>query len=143
MDNQNRIELEILVEESEDEHSRCRNTRERDIRPNSLDVLLGRGKSNVNHPGNKQYKCMIAVNLYPGLPSNYALQSRRLLTLSTYCIDSYLKRYLDAPIFITRSITLEILHITQQIGRFLVKKGKVWSVVPDGVARQMIAHSIQ
>lgn len=45
--------------------------------------------------------------------------------------------------YIKKSTTIDILQYIQQTGRFLVKKGKVWNVVPDGVARQKIAHSIQ
>lgn len=45
--------------------------------------------------------------------------------------------------FVKKSITVEIMHTIQKNGRFLVKRSNCWHVVPDGVARQKIAHSIQ
>jgi hypothetical protein len=145
-----RMDHEIVEEEAVDGqlHSKKtieREVRPRDVRPQAFDVLLGRGKSNVNHPGNKQYKGKKSTN--PSLciafiPCSYCNVDVPLCA-PLDCINSYTKRYLDSPMFIKKSFTMEILHIIQQTGRFLVKKGKVWSVVPDGVARQKIAHSIQ
>jgi hypothetical protein len=117
--------------------------------PQPFDVLLGRGKSNRNHPGNKRYQGTKIVGFddcdssheTPNGPSHILFT--RSCNHSIEFIHSNRQRYFRANLHDKRAITMEILSAVQSKGRFLVKEENEWKAVSDETARQKIAHSIQ
>jgi hypothetical protein len=89
------------------------------IVPTDFDVLLGRGKSNKNWPGNKQFQIMI--------------NSNRELYFSG--LTQYEKK----------TMTSEIVQSVMKKGRFLKldKKTRQWMPISAETARTKVAHALQ
>lgn len=87
------------------------------LQPSAYDVLLGRGKSNKNHPGNKRFQD---------------------------CIQANRERYFNALTNVAkRDITMEILQFIRQKGRFLRRGAHGWVDVPTPDIQQKVAHALQ
>lgn len=88
------------------------------IEPTEYDVLLGRGKSSQNHPGNIHFRQLV--------------QSKR---------DEYEKAKIMGKTLIAERI---ILSIHDMQGRFLKQKGgDLWEEVDNETARDKVAHAFR
>lgn len=111
-----------------------------DCAPN--DVICGRGKSSLQHPGNKVYQCKwIAFST-----------STNLTTCSCCSASGIINRYaefyqdVELPVAEKRRMQGEIMNqIESNGGRFLKpdRDGYGWSILPFEVKRQKVAHALQ
>lgn len=123
------------------------------VSPRPLDVLLGRGKSNLNHPGNKYFQgtnhCIACLSyLFPFLPIGFSFlffcSFAEIISLNRdryFCNATTMEE--------KRSIVCNIVAFMQQTGRSFLKEKKhadhtsFWVKLSEDATRHKVAHALQ
>jgi hypothetical protein len=115
--------------------------------PSQYDVLLGRGKSNKNHPGNVWFQGMFTICSHCKVRDEFQQICNFLLLIECPLVD-YIQanrdRYFNAPTNVQkRQITMEILETIRKKGRFLRRGAQGWVDVSTVDVQQKVAHALQ
>lgn len=108
-----------------------------------LDVISGRGKSSLNHPGNQNLQCKWSISCsHP--------QSSQIMSTSSFpgLVNEFAEKEYQYNITSTekRQIQLKIIQrIEKSGGRFLKPSCKYrgWELIPWDEKRQKVAHALQ
>jgi hypothetical protein len=116
------------------------------IAPDGLDVLLGRGKGNQQHAGNKRLQGKLCLRAKTLLSMKCALEFSPVRSLFIEIVDLHKDSYFSATsrhgkVHIARLI----VNTVKEHGRFLKfdKSLQGWVEVSEVVARQKVCQSLQ
>jgi hypothetical protein len=93
-----------------------------DFEPSGVDVIGGRGKPTLEHPGNKLFRAIVAVNMKAYQNARYRAEKRQIVDT----IINRVRKYSSSGGFVKRDS----------------KTGK-WMTLDDVAARQKVTHALR